>query len=43
VCTSPRDGNFRLKFLRDNTVEARWNFVDPSQRDDAVAAALGQE
>lgn len=40
VCTSPRDENFRLKLLRDYTVEARWDFVDPSHRDNIVAAAV---
>lgn len=39
ICTSPRDGDFRMKFLRDNTIEARWDFVDPNARDEAVAAA----
>jgi hypothetical protein len=40
VCTSPRDENFRMKYLRDNTVEARWDFVDPNAKDEIVAAAL---
>jgi PD-(D/E)XK nuclease superfamily len=39
VCTAPRDQNFRLKFLRDFTVEARWDFINPNQRDEIVATA----
>lgn len=29
VCLAPRDMEFRLKYLRDNTKERRWDFNDP--------------
>lgn len=42
ICTSPRDMDFRLKLLRDQTVEARWDFEHPEQRDEIVAAVVDE-
>jgi hypothetical protein len=40
VCLAPRDMDFRLKFLATNTVEARWDYENPEQKDQIVAAAM---
>lgn len=42
ICTSPRDGDFRLKIMRDNYVEARWDFENPNERDVQVAIAANE-
>lgn len=43
ICTSPRDMDFRLKLIRDTTVEARWDFENPNAKDDIVASSLVDE
>ena len=40
ICTSPRDMDFRLKLMRDQYVEARWDFENPDQRDTMVQEAV---
>lgn len=43
ICTSPRDMDFRLKLIRDTTVEARWDFENPGAKDEIVAASMTDE
>ncbi len=33
VCLSPRDMNFRMKWLRDNTIESRFDFRERTEED----------
>jgi hypothetical protein len=42
ICTSPRDMDFRLKYIRDNFVEARWDFQNPERRDAIIAAVVNE-
>jgi hypothetical protein len=42
ICTSSRDMDFRLKFMRDNTVEAPWDFQSPDEHDELLAEAASE-
>jgi hypothetical protein len=43
LCTSPIEGDFRFKMMRDQYVEARWDFKNPNQRDEVRAEAIANE
>lgn len=43
ICLAPREMDFRMKLLRDTTVEARWDFENPDIKDEIVASVAVDE